>query len=44
MGPPGTSEGTYIGMSDHNATIIAKALGGNVPEKGLQGKLTRTPK
>jgi manganese/zinc/iron transport system substrate-binding protein len=40
MGRPGTYEGSYIGMIDHNATIIAIALGGKVPEKGMQGKLT----
>jgi manganese/zinc/iron transport system substrate-binding protein len=40
MGPPGTYEGTYIGMIDHNATVIARALGGEAPEKGMQGKLT----
>lgn len=40
MGPPGTYEGTYIGMIDHNVTIIAKALNGKVPDKGMQGKLT----
>lgn len=40
MGPPGTYEGTYTGMIDHNATVIAKALGGNVPKKGMQAKLT----
>lgn len=28
MGPPGTYEGTYIGMIDHNVTTIANALGG----------------
>ena len=28
MGAPGTYEGTYIGMLDHNATTIANALGG----------------
>lgn len=39
MGPEGDYEGTYIGMMDHNATTIAKALGGNPPEKGLNGKL-----
>lgn len=41
MGPPGSYEGTYIGMIDHNITIIAEALGGDVPETGMQGKLTR---
>lgn len=40
MGPAGTYEGTYIGMMDANATRIARALGGNVPESGLYGKLT----
>lgn len=39
MGKPGTYEGTYIGMIDHNVTTIAKALGGTAPEKGLSGKL-----
>lgn len=36
MGPEGSYEGTYIGMMDHNATTIAKALGGNPPEGGFQ--------
>jgi manganese/zinc/iron transport system substrate-binding protein len=40
MGPPGTYEGTYIGMIDHNVTVIASALNGSVPEKGMLGKLT----
>jgi manganese/zinc/iron transport system substrate-binding protein len=39
MGKPGTYEGTYIGMIDHNVTTIAQALGGTVPQKGMQGKL-----
>ena len=39
MGAPGTYEGTYIGMIDHNVTIIARALGGTVPERGMNGKL-----
>jgi manganese/zinc/iron transport system substrate-binding protein len=39
MGQPGTYEGTYIGMIDHNATTIARALGGDVPEDGFQGWL-----
>ncbi|MHC4878071.1 MAG: metal ABC transporter solute-binding protein, Zn/Mn family [Planctomycetota bacterium] len=39
MGPPGTYEGTYIGMMDHNATAIARALGGEAPDHGWQGKL-----
>lgn len=40
MGPPGTYEGSYVGMIDHNATIIARALGGNAPPGGMQGKLS----
>jgi len=39
MGKAGTYEGTYIGMIDHNVTTIARALGGEAPEKGLHGKL-----
>jgi len=27
MGVEGTYEGTYIGMIDHNATVIAASLG-----------------
>lgn len=40
MGPSGTYEGTYIGMIDHNVTTIARALGGEVLENGLNGKLS----
>jgi manganese/zinc/iron transport system substrate-binding protein len=40
MGPPGTYEGTYTGMIDHNVTVIALSLGGNVPHKGMQAKLS----
>jgi len=39
MGDPGTYEGTYIGMIDHNATTIANALGGEAPERGMSGRL-----
>ena len=39
MGAGGTYEGTYIGMLDHNATVIARALGGEAPEGGMSGKL-----
>lgn len=39
MGEPGTYEGTYIGMIDHNATTISTALGGTSPENGMQGLL-----
>ena len=40
MGEPGTYEGTYLGMIDHNATTITRALGGQAPEKGMQDKLS----
>lgn len=39
MGAPGTYEGTYVGMIDHNVTTIARALGGTVPERGMAGRL-----
>lgn len=39
MGPAGAYEGTYVGMIDHNVTTIARALGGEAPAKGLNGKL-----
>ena len=39
MGSSGTYEGTYIGMIDHNVTTIVRALGGEAPEKGMDGKL-----
>ena len=43
MGQSGTYEGTYIGMIDHNVTTIARALGGQAPQGGMQGKLRRHP-
>jgi manganese/zinc/iron transport system substrate-binding protein len=39
MGSAGTYEGTYIGMLDHNFTLVTRALGGTAPEAGLNGKL-----
>ena len=39
MGAPDTYEGTYIGMLDHNATVMTRALGGEAPESGLNGRL-----
>ena len=39
MGPAGTYEGTYIGMIDHNITTIVRALGGQAPADGMQGRL-----
>lgn len=41
MGEAGTYEGTYLGMLDHNITVVARALGGDAPAAGMQGKLTR---
>lgn len=41
MGEAGTYEGTYIGMLDHNITTVTRALGGEAPARGLNGKLTR---
>lgn len=40
MGPSGTYEGTYVGMIDHNVTLITRGLGGDAPETGMQGLLT----
>ena len=40
MGPDGTYEGTYLGMIDHNVTIIAAALGANAAPRGRLGKLS----
>jgi manganese/zinc/iron transport system substrate-binding protein len=39
MGAPGSYEGTYLGMLDHNVTTIAHALGGKTPKGGMVGKL-----
>ena len=39
MGAEGTYEGTYVGMIDHNVTVITRALGGEAPEKGMAGRL-----
>ena len=40
MGEPGTYEGTWIGMIDHNVTVIAGALGAEVPDRGMDGRLS----
>jgi manganese/zinc/iron transport system substrate-binding protein len=40
MGAEGTYEGTYLGMIDHNITTVTRALGGQAPERGWQGKLS----
>ena len=39
MGPEGSYEGTWVGMMDHNATTITRALGGTAPERGASGGL-----
>ncbi len=39
MGDAGTYEGTYVGMIDHNVTTIARALGGEAPSGGMNGRL-----
>jgi manganese/zinc/iron transport system substrate-binding protein len=39
MGAPGTYEGTYLGMIDHNVTMIVRALGGEAPPRGMSGLL-----
>ncbi|MGF1453884.1 MAG: metal ABC transporter solute-binding protein, Zn/Mn family [Alphaproteobacteria bacterium] len=40
MGAAGTYRGTYIGMIDHNVTVIARALGGEAPADGAFGRLS----
>ncbi len=40
MGPEGSYEGTWPGMLDHNATTVARALGGTVPDRGRLGRLS----
>jgi manganese/zinc/iron transport system substrate-binding protein len=44
MGNPGTYEGTYIGMIDHNVSTVAKALGGVVPKGGFRSSTAETGK
>ncbi|NBN65185.1 zinc ABC transporter solute-binding protein [Microvirga tunisiensis] len=40
MGQSGTYEGTYLGMIDHNVTLVARALGGTAPARGMNGTLS----
>jgi len=40
MGDAGTYEGTYVGMLDHNIAIVTDALGGEVPARGMQNRLS----
>lgn len=39
MGKVGTTEGTYLGMLDHNITLVARALGGKADACGFTGSL-----
>lgn len=39
MGQPGTYEGTWLGMIDHNVTTISRALGVDAPIRGRLGQL-----
>jgi len=39
MGQPGQYQGTYMGMIDHNATTITRALGGEAPQNGHRDRL-----
>lgn len=39
MGQADTYRGTWLGMFDHNVSLIADALGGEVPEGGRLGRL-----
>ena len=38
-GCPDSYIGTFLGMADHNITLITNALGGEAPEHGLKGQL-----
>ncbi len=40
MGNDRTYEGTYVGMLDHNITVVTRGLGGEAPVGGMQGKLS----
>lgn len=40
MGSAQSYEGTYVGMLDHNLTLVTRALGGEAPADGMQGKLS----
>ena len=39
MGESGSYRGSYIGMLDHNATTISRALGGTAPKRGVHQRL-----
>ena len=43
MGDVGSWSGTYLGMVDHNATTVAKALGGQTPTGGWRSTRESTP-
>jgi len=39
MGEAGTHAGTYLGMIEHNVTVIARALGGEAPAGGRSARV-----
>lgn len=41
MGRPGSWEGTYLGMIDHNASTVSRALGGAVPANGFRSAASK---
>ena len=43
MGARGSYQGTYVGMMDHNITRVTRALGGECPPRGWQGRLKESP-
>ena len=40
MGSSGTYEGTYLGMLDHNITLVTRGLGGKAPQLGYRDQLS----
>ncbi|MCR9294245.1 MAG: zinc ABC transporter substrate-binding protein [bacterium] len=40
MGQQGSYEGTYLGMLDHNITLVTRGLGGTAPAGGFRGSLS----
>lgn len=40
MGSQGSYTGKYIGMLDHNITLVTIGLGGDAPARGMSGKMS----
>lgn len=40
MGSQGSYTGKYIGMLDHNITLVTLGLGGDAPARGMNGKMS----